>query len=275
MKDLDLFYYWDDEIGSGLPAHLSLCLETWRRNLPEAKVVRVSLSNIETLSGGRLSADQMRLFTPPQRSDAAMAAVLADRAGLFLDADTVLLPNFKVEKYFQPGRIVMYANMVGGTARPLLAFAAGKGDKSPFIENWLSNALAAVRYEEHSLRRRVRRWVRERRGKRVHVRWDYLGAAILDPLALSPEATAGALFHDAQESGFLPLGSSPDYGPGLVNAYWFGRGSAEQFSPTDYRDGIVALQNSWIPDDVRRQDAAAWLRHSSRLGALLKFALEG
>lgn len=275
MELFELFYYWDDDRGSGLPGHLELCLETWRRNGHGRNIVRVCLGNVETLSRGRLSGSQMRLFTPAQRSDAAMVAVLAERGGLFLDADTVLLPNFEVTRYFTPGRVAMYANIKGNTVRPLLAFAASARGHSPFMEQWLSTALAAVRHEQHSTLRRVRRWVRERSGKRVHVRWDYLGAAILDPLATSPAAEVGATFFDAQKRGFLPLAASPDYGPALVNGYWFGPDSAEQFSPADYPDGIVALQNSWIPDEVRRQDATGLLRHPSRLGALLKFALYG
>lgn len=217
----------------------------------------------------------MQLFTPAQRSDAAMS-VICDRkvlgGGIFMDADTVLLPSFDPDLYLSCDRPVMYATYRAGYPRPLLAFVSRPcGGDQRFIEAWAERTLLGVRKEERSFIRRGRRFLRMLGGKRVHTRWSCLGGDIVNDLALEGHRQQDLILLNAQERGFVPCIDRQDYGPQIVNDYWFGSGTAQEFKPEDYTDGIVALQNSWMPDEIKNASTDDLCQHPSRLGALFRF----
>ena len=230
-RDWQVYYYWDDLPGSSMPGYISLCLESWSRHSKADGIVRINLDNVESITGGALTARQLQLFTPAQRSDATMAAIMSSRRGLFMDADTVLLPSFDPDRYMMKDKPSFYAKFAKGFAEPLLAFGASPHHDRRFTSRWVTETLRAIRREDRSWARRARRVLRTCLGKTAHVKWDYLGARILDPLAFDSQTRWAAEFIDAKSSGFLPGAGDEGYGPASVNAYWLGAGSDQLFSP--------------------------------------------
>lgn len=273
-QDYKLFYYWDEHPIHGMPPYISLCLESWKKHAQTDRITRISLDNVDRATNGALTSATLRLFTPAQRSDAVMSVVLSWQSGIFMDADTVLLPNFDPSRYMRKERPSMYCTFGKGTPEPLLAFLANpyKEDRR-FMSRWASETLQKTRREEKSLLRCTRRLFRTLLGKKVHVRWDYLGGAILNNLASETDMRWSAEFLSAKKCGFLPEAGRDGYGPDIVNEYWFSDGSDIAFSPSDYPDGIVALQNSWIPVELKAMSESEILSHQSRFGKLLSYAL--
>lgn len=272
-KDYSLFYYWDEHPIHGMPAYISLCIESWKRFSQADRIIRISLENVESMTGGVLTPRTLELFTPAQRSDAVMAVVLNGQRGIFMDADTILLPAFDPSVYLEKDKPTMYCTFRSGHPEPLLAFLVNPHFDQRFLNAWSASTLQQIKMERELIARRLRRLIRIILGKKVHVKWDYLGAAILNQLSCDPDMRWSANFLSATKSGFLPRADREDYGPDSVNDYWFGEGSAAAFSPADYRDGIVALQNSWIPAAFKSLPRAEVLAHPSRLGRLLSSVL--
>lgn len=268
-----IFYYWDQVGRSSMPTYIDLCLESWARHAGAESITRVSLENIEQVTDGALTARQLRLFTPPQRSDAAMITVMNGREGLFMDADTLLLPSFDPKRYFESPVPTMYAKGGKEAVEPMLAFLANPNVESRFLGDWAVKTLAAIAREDRSPARRLRRLYRSVLGKRVHVRWDYLGAAILNKLVSNQDLRGSAQFLDAQGTGFLPEVERPDYGPDSVNSYWLGANTDAAFASGDYPHGIVTFQNSWMPTDIKALGRRDLLSHPSRLGRLFSHSL--
>lgn len=267
-RDYTLFYYWDNVDGRPLPDYLLLCLETWQKNAQAHKIIRVGSDNIEYFSEGLLTAQQMSLFSPAQRSDAATAVIMNLKRGLFIDADTILLPSFNADKYLCLGKPSVYANMNNDYPQISNAFLAAPSANVAFMKKWSDEVLRRVAYENNSFVRKIRREIRTALGKRNHVKWDYLGTSILEELL--KEADAPFAFHNAKESGYLPF--TDNYTAETVNSYWLDTDPKATFTPIEYPDGIIALQNSWLPEYIKNMSKSEILNHPSRLGRLLAHA---
>ena len=100
-----MFVYTFWEPREAVPYYLQLCMETWKKNLPNATIVVLDYKNIGefldvrelglNLFSGRLSL--------PQIADAIRVALLAKSGGVWLDADTIVLSR-NAEKYFLPDK---------------------------------------------------------------------------------------------------------------------------------------------------------------------------
>lgn len=271
MQEYDIFYYWDDVSGGGMPPYLKLCMETWHKNSKANQFHKVCLENVEFLTGGEIDKKTMSLFTPAQRSDAAMVLVMKNQRGIFLDVDTILLPSFNPDRYLSENIPSMYSVYRDDGIFPLLAFLANPNINDDFLLYWANKTLHKTKSEGASFYRRTRRFLRTIKGKQVHVKWDYLGAAILDPLARQKDVASDVLFLDMQNAGFCPYSDQPGYGPKLFHDFWFG----ERFIEIDYkhRHGIVALQNSWMPESFTSLSRNQIMMHQSKLSSTFRAAL--
>lgn len=271
MTPYDIYYFWDSVDGKETPPYIDLCLKTWARNAKDGRVVRVCSENIGELTNDVLTKETLALFTPAQRSDAAIPIVMKNRKGFFWDADTVLLPSFDSSEYLGQSLPTMYAAMANNRLSPLLAFFANPGGDQQFLETWGRIILEKIAREKKSPYRRARRLFRGLKGKTVHVRFDYLGAEVLDNLALDPKEATNIRTIDVEESGFCPGASQLDYSPQSYLHHWFG-GDVSCVDPS-YADGIVALQNSWIPEKIKNLSPDQIVCQNNRFGELFRIAL--
>lgn len=261
------------------PIYINLCLETWSRYAKASRITRINLENISSLSDGLLQPETLKLFTPAQRSDAAMAVVMNRRKGLFLDADTILLPSFDPSRYMSSAKPVMYSRRAAGASgtktvlRPLLAFLANPGGDNRFMDMWRDEVLSRIGREAQSPYRKVRRFLRTVRGQTVHVKWHYLGDAAFDVVFDKADADNLLLQRDAEQTGFLPNINAEDYGCAIFAEHWLSPESYGRFRETDHPDGIVALQNSWFSAAIKKLTSREILRQHNRMGDIFRHAL--
>ncbi|MDR1477253.1 MAG: capsular polysaccharide synthesis protein [Rickettsiales bacterium] len=84
-----IFTFW--EPADAMPAYIRLCIETWRRHLPEYEIVVLDYSNIYKYIPKDLYDDVLWTdFSIAKQSDALTAALLERHGGIWLDADTVI-----------------------------------------------------------------------------------------------------------------------------------------------------------------------------------------
>lgn len=99
-----MFVYTFWEPRDSIPHYLRLCMETWKKFLPNATIVLLDYKNLGDFLdvrelGLNLFAD--RRFSPMHVADALRVALLAKRGGIWLDLDTIILSS-DAEKFFLP-----------------------------------------------------------------------------------------------------------------------------------------------------------------------------
>lgn len=98
-----MFVYTFWEPRENIPFYLRLCMETWKKFLPNVKIVLLDYKNIgEYVDMNELAPKLLSgRFSLPMISDALRAALLAERGGIWMDIDTIILSS-DAEKYFLP-----------------------------------------------------------------------------------------------------------------------------------------------------------------------------
>lgn len=109
-----MFVYTFWEPREKIPFYLQLCMETWKKFLPNATIIVLDYKNINQFIdvrelGLNLFSGRFPLMLV---ADAIRVELLAKRGGVWLDVDTIILSQ-DAEKYFQPDekhRTVFFGN---------------------------------------------------------------------------------------------------------------------------------------------------------------------
>lgn len=119
---MKVYTFWEPR--EKMPYYIKLCMETWKKNLPNAEIVLLDYKNLgeyidvkefnPILFSGRFSLRQV--------SDALRVILLVKHGGVWMDTDTIVLSS-DIEKYFLPdekNRTVFFGNVKAHT--PHIAF---------------------------------------------------------------------------------------------------------------------------------------------------------
>ena len=107
-----VYTFWEPR--ENIPTYLRLCMETWKKFLPNTKIVVLDYKNInEYIDLGEFSSNLFSgAFKLPLIADAIRVALLAKHGGVWLDTDTIILSS-NAEKYFPPdkdNRIIFFGS---------------------------------------------------------------------------------------------------------------------------------------------------------------------
>lgn len=97
-----IYSFWEPR--RRIPYYLRLCMETWKKFLPNAEIVILDYKNlsdfidVKSELGEKLFSSSLKLALI---ADAIRVAVLAKHGGIWLDLDTIILKP-EAEKYFFP-----------------------------------------------------------------------------------------------------------------------------------------------------------------------------
>ena len=98
-----MFVYTFWEPSDKIPWYLQMCMETWKKYLPNATIVVLDYKNISDfldICDFNLNLFSGR-FSLPIIADAIRVALLAKHGGVWVDVDTIVL-NSSAERYFLP-----------------------------------------------------------------------------------------------------------------------------------------------------------------------------
>lgn len=163
-----MFVYTFWEPREAIPYYLQLCMETWKKNLPNATIVVLDYKNIGELLdvrelGLNLFSGKLSLMLI---ADAIRVELLAKHGGVWLDLDTLVL-SLDAEKYFLPDekhRTVFFGNPK--TKSPRICFI-----------NTPPGAVCMNLWRE-SVREKI--W---NLNAATSVKWDFLGNTFIDDYA--------------------------------------------------------------------------------------------
>jgi len=233
----------------------------------------VNQSNLSELSGSRVNVRDLSRFSYPLQSDVAAIAVLLQQPGLFLDADTILLPNFDIKNY-DPKKLTMYGQDLVAGNHPTCFFFTGLRENA-LLSAWLEEANERIAGKSNSLLL-LRWWLRRRiRGKGIKVPWSFLGNDILDNLLRRNDFSACFELRDAAETGMYSTER-------IIEAHSeFTRYEDLWFSPqfpvlgvlSTCHDGIISLQNSWHPASFNKKSRSQVLADEALVSRLIAHVL--
>lgn len=144
-----------------MPSYLQLCIETWRIYLPQHKVWVIDYDNLDEILGVHFFDKSILVKLPlAMQKDAIMVAILQQRGGVFMDADTIAVRSLgPICERLRQNEVVMFgAHCAFIAARP----------KSKLLGFWLQE-----------IHRRMHR-ISSGEERLDQLRWDFIGNAALD-----------------------------------------------------------------------------------------------
>lgn len=262
-KGFRLFTLWEPK--EKMPAYIRLCMQTWKKFLPECEVVLLDYSNLEEWLGKDVYDEILfRDFSLPKQADAIRCALLKKYGGLWLDADTILTSPQVKDYLMIDSELVMISKH--------LAFIKANNN-SKIIADWYNQIqynlkfYKDVKYQNNA----VQKILHPRRYRRVE-NWDYLGNYILHKM-LKTKNKKKFFSIDRMEINALPELNNKN-NDNLVenyqNFYFENDYSQDVIKNTK---GIILLHNSWTPQQFLQMNEEEFLSRNNTLSNVLKTVL--
>ena len=258
-----LFTFWEPK--EKMPAYIRLCMQTWKKFLPECEVVLLDYSNLEEWLGIDVYDEILfKDFSLPKQADAIRCALLKKYGGLWLDADTILTSPQVKDYLMIDSELVMISKH--------LAFIKANNN-SKIIADWYNQIqynlkfYKDVKYQNNA----VQKILHPRRYRRVE-NWDYLGNYILHKM-LKTKNKKKFFSIDRMEINALPELNNKN-NDNLVenyqNFYFENDYSQDVIKNTK---GIILLHNSWTPQQFLQMNEEEFLSRNNTLSNVLKTVL--
>ncbi len=264
MEKLRIFTFWEPK--DRLPGYVRLCMQTWKKFLPDAEVVVCDYETVRHyLSEEEFEAVDFRHMSLPKQSDAIRCALLHKHGGIWMDADTIVTSASGIQN-LQQGDCCMLNN---GKEHMLFgAYIYAAQPNSRFIRSWYEQLLPRIAAYKKAWRYRCFRFLFRKAWKRMKS-WDYCENAIIDPIAArmsSPEFVE----LKGMELGVIPERISMKEGESPKDAYirfWFTEGAEVPVSAEV--GGLLFLHNSWTPEKYRTMDETTFMKQDIPMAKLL------
>ena len=262
-KGFRLFTFWEPK--EKMPAYIRLCMQTWKKFLPECEVVLLDYSNLEEWLGIDVYDEILfKDFSLPKQADAIRCALLKKYGGLWLDADTILTSPQVKDYLMIDSELVMISKH--------LAFIKANNN-SKIIADWYNQIqynlkfYKDVKYQNNA----VQKLLHPRRYRRVE-NWDNLGNYILHKM-LKTKNKKKFFSIDRMEINALPELNNKN-NDNLVenyqNFYFENDYSQDVIKNTK---GIILLHNSWTPQQFLQMNEEEFLSRNNTLSNVLKTVL--
>mgnify|MGYP002638350778 FL=1 len=262
-KGFRLFTFWEPK--EKMPAYIRLCMQTWKKFLPESEVVLLDYSNLEEWLGKDVYDEILfRDFSLPKQADAIRCALLKKYGGLWLDADTILTSPQVKDYLMIDSELVMISKH--------LAFIKANNN-SKIIADWYNQIqynlkfYKDVKYQNNA----VQKILHPRRYRRME-NWDYLGNYILHKM-LKTKNKKKFFSIDRMEINALPElnnKKNDNLVENYQNFYFENDYSQDVIKNTK---GIILLHNSWTPQQFLEMNEEEFLSRNNTLSNVLKTVL--
>ena len=250
-----MFVYTFWEPRENIPFYLRLCMETWKKFLPNATIVVLDYKNIGEFLDVRelgLNLFSDKRFSLMHVADAIRIALLAKYGGVWLDADTIVL-NSNAEKYFLPDE------------KHRTIFFGELSDRSCHVAfiNTPPNAMCMNLWREF-IRERI--WNLK---PSTPVNWDFLSNIFIDEYAKIHKDEIEILDRNLVRPE-LQFISNPSFSEWNYIDYYF----LKNHHLADVEVDMLLLHNSWTPDAFKNLSPEEFLRCDCTMTNVLAEALE-
>ena len=256
--DKKIYTFWEPK--DNIPAYLKLCMQTWKKFLPEFQIVILDYSNIsEYLEPNCFDDSLYKNFPLAKQADAIRCAILKTYGGVWFDVDTIIT-SAKVRKFFNiKSDFILFGNHIA------CIFA----NKDAYIlQRWAEELQKRI-----STYKKLKAYTRyfDRNMYRKIKDWNYLGNDIIDKY-LDRVSEKDFYRVNRIESGAIAELNYYEHieinNEVAYKKFYFENNFVDYI--TKYKnDGIILLHNSWTPNEYKQMSVKEFLSCKNTLSELL------
>ena len=258
-----IYTFWEDK--NNMPEYIKLCIESWKKFLPDYEIVILNYDNLEDYLGKNYYDKSLyENFTIAQQTQAIRAAVLEKHGGIWFDAD-IIVRSSDIEKFFDDSsELNIFENRI----------ACMKAKKhSKILRKWIRN-----------IKKRV--WIYKHFFKFIFVHnpykaskmmdWDYLSDGITKKLfktknkkifnniSIKESKTYPELLWEKNSGRTIFKNNHVD----LYNHFYINNNFFDFFEKNN--NGLVILHNSWMPKEYKTLDRTQIFEKNNTLAKILQ-----
>ena len=282
-----IFTFWEPK--EKIPAYIKLCMQTWKKFLPEYEIIIVDYSTLEKYLGKNFFDDILyKDFPLMLQADAIRCALLKKHGGIWIDADTIITSN-EINNYLNiSSKFVLIGYHV--------AFIKADKDCS-ILNSWIKlirNRINFYKNNKNTLLYVIGKFIKKLQNfnfpgsnilfrnkllykleKFLHTelflrmkRWNYFGNDILRKVLVNNKnffsidrikikALPEEIYKDKiknSEENYRNFYFRNDYSKDVLNN----------------TKGIILLHNSWTPEKYKKMSKEEFLNQNNTLSNILK-----
>lgn len=259
-----IFTFWEPK--DKMPPYIKLCINTWRKFLPDYKIIILGYDDLNTWLGYDFYDEYLyNNFSLDKQSDAIRVALLYKYGGIWMDADTIVTSE-KINEIINQKEEVTFISLHVG-------FIVAK-KRAKLLKLWLKNIKKRIFL--HKLYKSFSRFCKffyplMLKGQMSGI--GYFGNGIICPIVSSLKK------HEVISLNRLKYFALPEhnfYNDGnadwhCTKKYWDFYFNND-FSTFIYENekGIIMLHNSWTPDKYKNMSEEEFLKQDCTLSKVLK-----
>jgi len=261
-----VFTFWEPR--TNVPGYLQLCVNTWKKNLPNSTITILDYSNLhEYLSFSIISkilCKKMLLFI---QTDAIRVAILEKYGGIWLDMD-IIITNYRFLINVFKNDLAFFGSP--GVKFPAIGFIYA-AKNSLIIKEWLKNIIKRV-----SLFKRFTFRKNKDYDKLSNLnKWNYLGNEVLSQILIKKNKKEYKIF-DWVKMNAIPERNAFHFRHNMrlseikeaYHKFYFYPGNPQKIIYNN--PGIIILHNSWTPKKYKSMSQTEFLKQNIMLSSLFK-----
>jgi hypothetical protein len=285
-----IFTFWEPK--EKIPAYIKLCMQTWKKFLPEYEIIIVDYSTLEKYLGKNFFDDILyKDFPLMLQADAIRCALLKKHGGIWIDADTIITSN-EINNYLNiSSKFVLIGYHV--------AFIKADKDCS-ILNSWIKlikNRISFYKNNKNNLLYVIGKFIKKLQNfnfpgsnilfrnkllykleKFLHTelflrmkRWNYFGNDILRKVLVNNKnffSIDRIKIKALPEEIYKDKINNPE--ENYRNFYFRNDYSKDVLNNTK---GIILLHNSWTPEKYKKMSKEEFLNQNNTLSNILKTIL--
>ncbi len=260
MAEKIIFTFWEPK--DKIPAYLELCLESWKKFLPEYEIVILDYSNLDKWLGKDFCDNYLyKTFSLAIQSDAIRCGILKKYGGLWLDVDTIFTSSNV--------KSILENNSDFSLITPHICFI-NANKNSIILDKWLKNIKRRVKlykkaFKYGKLSKYYLKIFKNKFYKKL-TNWSYLGNDIINPIISRIDDLKIYSPIDRNDLGCMPellIGSKYNSAVKNYREFYFNSDNSDFVFAVN--KGVILLHNSWTPDNYKKMTKHQFLNSKTTL----------
>lgn len=270
-KPKRIFTFWEPK--DKIPPYLQLCMETWKKFLPDHEIVILDYDSLdEWLGKEHYLYDLYVSYSLPKQADAIRAALLDKYGGLWMDCDTIITSDNINNLLEKDSETVFIGSHIG---------FINSIKSASIIKKWHKkikrNIAISFVYRYFPFLKKIIKFFVPKTARYIDENhWSYLGNFILDPL-FKKSKRKQVYSLDREKLKLLPEviwldeNGITDSIPNNYRRFYFKENLAD-YALKD-NAGVIYLHNSWTPAEIKNMSKEEFLQLDCTLSNILKRVL--
>ena len=253
-----IFTFWEPK--ENIPGYLELCLESWKKYLPDYEIVILDYSNLKNWLGENYFDPKFYInFSLAVQSDAIRCAVLKKYGGIWMDVDTIITGK--------KAREIIENNAEFALIYPHICLITAKTE-CEILTKWERRIKKRIEFVNKAFKNKLfLKYIYPKMYKKI-TNWSYLGNDILNKI-IDTEDKCLKLDRDK-------LHTMPEFEhaksfnkPVKIYKSFYFKHDYSDFA-LENNGGIILLHNSWTPEEYKKMSREEFLKTNNTLAEILQ-----